>query len=351
VGLPLNQMELAGEVPLPESASFVEATEPFRRELMAHCYRMLGSLHDAEDLVQETYVRALQSYSRFESRSTVRTWLYRIATNACLSALSHGSRRYLPSGLGGPEPDPAAFPRPAAPEVNWLEPIPDARVTRDSEDPANIAAHREGLRIALIASLQYLPVRQRSVLILRDVLAFSAAEVADMLGTTTASVKSTLQRARARLRELSLVVDDVGDLVEPEARALLEKYIAAFEGADVLALERLLCRDATLEATPVKTWFAGKRTCVPYLGLRVLGAPGDWRMLPTSANGQPAAAAYVRDAGGVYRAYGVVVLTCTSEGIAKIYSFGDPSLVAAFEFPADLEHTVGTAARFTQMDR
>ena len=164
---------------------------------------MLGSIQDAEDLVQETYLRAWRSYGGFEGRSSVRTWLYQIATNRCLTELAKHSRRMLPSGLCDPEPDPGANLEAAGTEVNWLQPVPDAMVTPDSADPAAIVAAREGLRLALIASLQYLPPRQRAVLVLRDVLAFPATEVAVMLGTTTASVKSALQRARARLEELA----------------------------------------------------------------------------------------------------------------------------------------------------
>lgn len=174
-------------------AEFVGDTEPFRRELLAHCYRMLGSVQDAEDLVQETYLRAWRSYGGFEGRSSVRTWLYQIATNACLTELSRRGRRMLPAGLYAAEQDPGAYPEPAGQEVRWLEPVPDALVTQDSADPAAIVAAREGLRLALIASLQYLPPRQRAVLVLRDVLAFPAAEVAVMLGTSTVSVKSALQ--------------------------------------------------------------------------------------------------------------------------------------------------------------
>ncbi len=192
---------------MPDSAAFVQETEPLRRELFAHCYRMLGSVHDAEDLVQETYLRAWRSYDGFEGRSSVRTWLYQIATNACLTALARRSRRALPSGLYDPEPDPGAFPEEAGPEAAWLEPVPDAMAARDPADPAAIVAARAGLRLALIASLQYLPPRQRAVLVLRDVLDFPAAEVAVMLGTTTASVKSALARARARLEELAPASD------------------------------------------------------------------------------------------------------------------------------------------------
>jgi len=319
---------------VPDSAVFVRDTEPFRRELLAHCYRMLGSIQDAEDLVQETYLRAWRSYGGFEGRSSVRTWLYQIATNGCLTALARHSRRMLPSGRYGPEPDPATYPEEAGPEVSWLQPAPDAMVTPDSADPAAIVAAREGLRLALIASLQYLPPRQRAVLVLRDVLAFPAAEVAVMLGTTTASVKSALQRARARLSELDLAAGQITEPTAPQARALLDQYIAAFENADAAALERLLTEDATLEATPMRTWFAGRKTCIPFLRDHLLGSPGDWRMLATRANGQPAAAVYARGQDGNYQPYGICVLTVTSAGIRRVSSFADPSLVTVFGFRA-----------------
>jgi RNA polymerase sigma-70 factor (ECF subfamily) len=224
----------------------------------------------------------------------------------------------------------------AATEVTWLQPAPDAMVIADSADPAAIVAAREGLRLALIASLQYLPPRQRAVLVLRDVLAFPATEVAVMLGTTTASVKSALQRARARLSELALADGQITEPTAPRARALLDQYIAAFENADAAALERLLTEDATLEATPLRTWFAGRDTCVPFLRNHLLGSPGDWRMLATSANGQPAAAAYIRDQHGNYQPYGICVLTVTSAGIRRIASFGDPRLVTVFGFGPDV---------------
>jgi RNA polymerase sigma-70 factor, ECF subfamily len=321
---------------VPDSAGFVQDTEPFRRELLAHCYRMLGSIQDAEDLVQETYLRAWRSYGGFEGRSSVRTWLYQIATNACLTELARHSRRILPSGLYDPEPDPGAYPDEAGTEVSWLQPVPDAMVTPDSADPAVIIAAREGLRLALIASLQYLPPRQRAVLVLRDVLAFRASEVAVMLGITTVSVKSALQRARARLRELALAAGQVTEPTAPRARALLDQYIAAFENADAAALERLLTEDAIIEATPMRTWFTGRKTCVPFLRHHTLGSPGDWRMLATSANGQPAAAAYTRDQHGNYQPYGICVLTVTDAGVRRISSFGDPRLVTVFGFRPDM---------------
>jgi RNA polymerase sigma-70 factor, ECF subfamily len=317
---------------LPDSSAFVTDTEPFRRELLAHCYRMLGSVADAEDQVQETYLRAWRSYGGFEGRSSLRTWLYQIATNACLSALARPRPRLLPSGLGDPEPDAGTVPELAGPQVSWLQPIPDAMLTPDGADPAVIAAARDGVRLALIASLQYLPPRQRAVLILRDVLAFPAAEVAFMVGTTTASVKSALQRARARLRELAPVADEITEPTEPQARALLTAYMTAFENADIAALERLLLRDATLEAPPFGTWFAGRQTCLACLRNYVVRSPGDWRMLATSANGQPAAAGWLRDEKGAYQPYGIVVLTVSGDGIRRVVSFGDPGLVAVFGF-------------------
>ena len=320
---------------MPDSATFVADTEVFRRELLAHCYRLLGSVTDAEDLVQETYLRAWRSYDGFEGRSSVRTWLYQIATNACLTELARHSRRLLPSGLGEPESDPEAFPAAGGPEVSWLQPVPDALVTPYSADPAAVITARESLRLALIASLQYLTPQQRAVLVLRDVLAFRAAEVSLMLGTTTAAVKSTLQRARARLKEVSPSVGQLAEPTAPAARVLLDEYIAAFENADAAALERLLRYDATLEATPFRTWFSGRKTCMPFLRDRVLGSPGDWRMLPTSANGQPAAVCYNRGPNGEYQPYGVVVLSVTSEGVRQVRSFGDPRLVTVFGFRPD----------------
>jgi RNA polymerase sigma-70 factor, ECF subfamily len=317
---------------VPDSTAFVQDTESFRRELLAHCYRMLGSVHDAEDLVQETYLRAWRSYGDFEGRSSVRTWLYRIATNACLTALARPARRLLPSGLCDAEPDPERPPDLAGPGVAWLEPVPDALVTPESADPAAIVAAREGIRLALIASLQYLPPRQRAVLVLRDVLDFPAAEVAVMLGTTTVSVKSALQRARAQLEQVAPAADQITEPAVPQARALLDQYMAAFENADAAALQRLLVADAILEATPLRTWFAGRTTCVPFLRNHVLGSAGDWRMLATSANGQPAAVTYSRDRSGNWQPYGVCVLTVTGAGIRRITSFGDPGLVTVFGF-------------------
>ena len=316
------------------SDEFISRSERYRPELIAHCYRMLGSLADAEDAVQETYVRAWRSFGSFEARSSERTWLYRIATNTCLTALQRRPRRVLPSGLGAPSDDPSAPPGPAETAVPWLQPFPDAMLSADADDPAAIVATRDSVRLALIASLQYLPSRQRAVLILRDVLAWPAADVAELLGMSVAAVKSALQRARARLSEAAPAADQVSELTEPQHRELLDRYIAAFQNADAAALERLLREDATLEAPPLRTWYSGIKFCMPYLAAHVLGSPGHWRMLPARANGQPAVAAYYRGSDGGYRPYGIAVLTATAGGISRITAFGDPALVTAFGFPA-----------------
>ncbi len=334
-----DRADHAGEgLPVPAGrgmSDFIRDTEPFRRELLAHCYRMLGSAHDAEDVVQETYLRAWRGYRQFENRSSVRTWLYRIATNACLTALAHGSRRVLPSGLGGPTDDPGSEPVPA-PDVPWLQAIPDAWVT---DDPAAVVTSRENLRLALVASLQHLAAQPRAVLLLRDVLAFPAADVAAMLDISLAAVKSALQRARARLREVAPSADEVVEPTEPRARELLEKYMTAFENADTTLLAEALRHDAALEMVGSRTWFSGRASCLPFLA-GVVGVQGDWRMIAIAANGQPAAAAYRRDEDGVLRAFGIATLDVTASGIARIVVFGDPGLVTLFGLPLIFEAAI-----------
>jgi RNA polymerase sigma-70 factor (ECF subfamily) len=311
---------------------FMLETEPYRRELRAHCYRMLGSVEEAEDVLQETYLRAWRAYRRFEGRSSVRVWLYRIATNACLTALQHGERRMLPSSLATPSDNPDADAGPAAPHVRWLDPIPDALITPESENPSAIAVTRASVRLAMIASLQHLPSRQRAVLILRDVLDVPAAEVAQMLDMSSAAVKSALQRARARIEQVAPQAEELAEPTEAKALALLDQYIAAFEQADLALLERVLRTDAALEMTSSGTWFAGNRNCLRFIR-RFLVSPGVYRMLPTRANGQPAAAAYRRNKKGVHEAFALVVLTTTTTGIARITLFSDLRLFPTFGFP------------------
>jgi RNA polymerase sigma-70 factor (ECF subfamily) len=320
----------------PGSAEFVLLADQFRPELLVHCYRMLGSVQDAEDQVQETLLRAWRSYGSFEGRSSLRTWLYRIATNACLRAMENRERRPLPSGLGAPQDDPARPVPPRAPEVTWLEPFPDALLRPESADPAAVAAARSGLRLALIAALQRLPARQRTVLILRDVLGWRAAEVAGLLDVSVTAVNSALQRARAKLRQAVPVADQIREPSGDADRAILDRYAAAIENADVAALVELLNEDATLEMPPMTAWFRGRTNVGGFLGTQVLTTPGVFTAVPAAANGQPALALYRRAADGTRRAYCVQVLTLRGSRIAGIVAFLDPGLFPAFGLPAEL---------------
>src|SRR5690242_19715507 len=314
------------------STNFTDLTSPFRGELLAHCYRMLGSVDEAEDLVQETYLRAWRSFGGFEGRSSVRTWLYRIATNACLTALERRGRRPLPSGLAGPatDPDIALVP---APEVPWLQPVPDALLAGAGEDPASAVAARAGIRLALVAAQQYLSARQRAVLILRDVLEWPAAEVAGLLGTTTTAVNSALRRARAQMAQALPAEDEVAEPVEAEQRAQLDRFAAAFENADMRALTALLRDEVVLEMPPVLTWFSGRDAVERFMASHLLTAPGAFRMEAVTANGQPALAAYHRVDDGAYRAHAVVVPAITTTGISRIVIFIQPGLFAGFHLP------------------
>jgi RNA polymerase sigma-70 factor, ECF subfamily len=311
---------------VPVQEDFIELAAPFRAELIAHCYRMLGSVHDAEDLVQETFVRGWRGYEGFEGRASLRTWLYRIATTACLRALENGVRRVLPAGLGAGSVDPDAALGDGA-GYHWLEPIPD------SLTPETTVAARQSLRLALITAMQELPARQRAVLILRDVVQFSAAEVAGLLETTPAAVNSALQRAHSHLAKAGLTEDDVSEPEDAERRHLLDRYCAALERADVDALTEVLLADIRLEMPPLPVWFTGREAVVRFLARRAITNAGDLVMVPTAANAQPAVAEYRRDSDGVMRAHSIHVLTIGSGGIAAMIVFLDPSLFTAFGLP------------------
>jgi RNA polymerase sigma-70 factor (ECF subfamily) len=315
------------------SEDFARQAGPYRRELLAHCYRMLGSVQDAEDQVQETLLRAWQAYGDFQGRSSLRTWLYRIATNACLRAIENRARRPLPSGLGAPGDDPG-LPLPAERgEVPWLEPVPSALLPAD---PAATVAERAGTRLALIAALQYLPGRARAVLILRDVLGWRAAEVAEVLGTTTGAVNSLLQRARRQLTQAAPEQDLLREPGSPADRDLLDRFAAAFERADVAGLVRLLTDGVVLEMPPQPAWFAGRDAVGAFLAARVLTAPGRFTMVPVSANGGPAWASYVLGPDGVRRAHGIHLLDLVPAGVARITAFNDPALFRWFGLPPAL---------------
>jgi RNA polymerase sigma-70 factor, ECF subfamily len=295
--------------------------EPYRGELVAYCYRMLGSFHEAEDVVQETMLRAWKARDRYDdARASVRTWLYRIATNVCLTALEGRARRPLPSGLGAPSDDPGAPLTPAL-DVPWLQPFPDSRFD---------AEVRADLRLALVAAMQVLPARQRAVLVLREVLEFSAAEVAAQLGTTVPAVNSALQRARAALSH----VRDVGEVTEPDdpqVRAVIQRYVRAFEAADVPALVRLLTDEVVLEMPPVPLWYRGSGDYGLFMD-RVfeMRGPG-WGMRQLTANGQPALAAYAPEPAGGYRLHTLQVFTVTAGRVAHNVVFADPGVFEAFD--------------------
>jgi RNA polymerase sigma-70 factor, ECF subfamily len=316
---------------VPAQEDFIEQAAPFRAELIAHCYRMLGSVHDAEDLVQETYLRGWRGYQAFEERAALRTWLYRIATTACLRALENRARRVLPAGLGDSSPDPDTNLDGGAGAHQWLEPIPDTRVFATPEDTVTA---RHSVRLAVMTALQELPARQRAVLILRDVVQFSAAEVAELLETTPASVNSSLQRARARLAEVSPTEDDAVEPDDAQRRELLDRYCAAFENADMAALTALLRSDVKLEMPPLPVWFTGREVVMEFLAARAFTQAGDIAMVPTAANAQPAVAEYRRAADGVMRAHSIHVLTAGAGRVAAITVFLDPALFATFDLPS-----------------
>lgn len=312
---------------MPAQEDFVEQAAPFRGELIAHCYRMLGSVHDAEDLVQETYLRGWRGYPAFEERAALKTWLYRIATTACLRALENRARRVLPMGVGDGSIDPDADFDARAGAHAWLEPIPDAMMFKSPEDDVTA---KQSVRLAVMTALQELPARQRAVLILRDVVQFSAAEVAELLETTPAAVNSSLQRARAHLAELSPAEEGMSEPGDAERRELLDRYCAAFENADMAALTALLQADVKLEMPPMPVWFTGRDAVLRFLAGRALAAPGDIVMIPTAANAQPAVAEYRRAADGALRAHSIHVLTTGVSGIVGITVFLDAGLFSTF---------------------
>jgi RNA polymerase sigma-70 factor (ECF subfamily) len=328
---------MGGCVNITVDADFDAAAAPFRHELVVHCYRMLGSVDDAEDVAQETLIRAWKARDRYdEERASLRTWLYRIATNACLTALETRPRRPLPSGLGAASDDPDT---PLVPDfaVPWLQPLPAGYLRRDLADPLERAAERDGVRLALVAAMQFLPPRQRAVLVLRDVLQFSAAEVAGQLETSTAAVNSALQRARAAI---TAAAPQENALARPDDRAVretIERYIRAFESADVDALVTLLTEDAILEMPPVPLWYAGRVNYGRFIA-RIFAMRGSgWRMIPAEANGQPALAAYCPDDAGALRLHTLQVLTVTSRGIAHNVVFQDLRVFETFQLAKFLE--------------
>ncbi|NLT54185.1 MAG: sigma-70 family RNA polymerase sigma factor [Actinomycetales bacterium] len=320
---------------------FAAVTDPLRGELIAHCYRMLGSVQDAEDQVQETYLRAWRAFGSFEGRSSVRTWMYRIATRTCLTALEQRARRPLPTGLGAPSADPTGV-LDRRPELPWLEPLPDALVASPGTDPAAVTETREGIRLAFVAALQHLTPLQRAVLILRDVLAFSAAETAETLGVTVPSANSALQRARAGLDRLrdggTQEARDGSGALGLRERDLLDRYMRAFANYDTEAVVALLTEDVTWEMPPFTGWYQGPSAVGALIRTRCPArGPDDLRLLPTAANGQPACAVWLRGEDGVHHAFQLHVLdvATTPDGpaVRHVACFFDVALFRAFGLP------------------
>jgi RNA polymerase sigma-70 factor, ECF subfamily len=306
--------------------------EQHRRELTGYCYRMLGSGFDAEDAVQETMVRAWRGLDRFEGRAALRSWLYRIATNVCLDMLSASQRRARPMDLGPASTANSSVGAPLS-ETTWLDPVPDSRVLPEGGDPAELAIARETIRLAFVAALQHLAPRQRAVLILREVLSWSASEVAELLGTTVASVNSALQRARATLAAVNGTPTDTLRPMDKEQLALLARYVDAFERYDLDSLTSLLHEDATLSMPPLSLWLRGHADIREWMLGTGSGCRGS-RLVPVVANGTPAF--------GQYRPTGpwaLVVIEMSAGRIVGLNSFLDTErLFPLFGLPPQLEN-------------
>jgi RNA polymerase sigma-70 factor (ECF subfamily) len=316
----------------PAAAELAGQLEQHRKELTAFCYRMLASVHDAEDAVQETFVRAWRGADRFEGRSALRSWLYRIATNVCLDLLNGKERRARPMDLG-PAREPVEANLSVLPEVTWIEPIPDGRVLSDG-DPAEVAVARETIRLAFVAALQHLPPRQRAVLILCEVLRWQASEVAELLETSVASVNSALQRARATLERAEAPATTRAD-VDPD---LLARYVSAFEAYDMEALTALIQEDATQSMPPFDLWLRGRDDIFTWWLGPGIGCKGSRVVPTTSANGSPAFGQYKPAEGGGYEPWALQVLEIEDGRIVELSFFLDTdTLFPLFDLPARLD--------------
>jgi RNA polymerase sigma-70 factor (ECF subfamily) len=325
-----------------DQEGFGRLLERFRGELQAHCYRLMGTLADAEDMVQEAFLRAWRGRGTFEGRATFRAWLYRIATHTCLDALRRRPRRVVPrtrepaSSLATPIPD-------SVTEPIWLEPYPDDLLRSNDHTPEAHAAVRESISLAFITALHLLPPRQRAVLLLRDVLDWRADEVAALLDMSTAAVKSALHRARTTLAERGYAQEVPASAQAQVSSVQLARYVRAWEAADIPALLQLLKDDATFSMPPIPAWYQGRETIRDLVGRTVFSgeARGRWRLRPTRANGQPAFGLYRQAAPGVYQAYGIQVLTFDGAAqdaplVADIITFRVPTLFPRFALPSTL---------------
>lgn len=335
-----TEAELAAAAQAGDADAFAQLAERFRAQLQLHCYRMLGSREDAEDLVQETLLRAWSRRATYAGRSTFRAWLYGIATNACIDVLRRRPRRVLPPDVAAAA-DPAVPPQPAA-DLPWLDPYPDDLIDEAELGPESAAITRETTELAFLAAIQHLPPRQRAVLILRDVMDWPAKQVAAALETTVASVNSALQRAHATMAG-HLPADDHASgsarSVTERERALLDGMIAAWERADASALAALLREDARLVMPPTPSWYDGRAAIAAFFAGYAFGpnSAGRFRALPTAANRQPALAVYMSEPGGGQRnPFALIVLRVQDDAVAEMTLFGKPRLFATYGLPAAL---------------
>lgn len=300
--------------------------EEHRRAVIVHCYRFLGSLHDAEEATQEAFLKAWRNWSGFEGKSSVKTWLYTIATRVCLDMIDKRKRRISPVSAG-PAADPGSPPAGGPNDISWLEPLPGDYLTDESLDPAAAYSSAESVKLAFIAALQTLPARQRAVLILRDVLAWSAAETADALDMSLGAANSALHRARQTVTEQAGDRDPVAqqDPDDPKLIRLLEAYLRAWQRDDIDGLVATLQADVRLAMPPSVSWYSGRDDVAGFLGSFVL-PQGTYSLVPTTANGQPAFETIVRGPDGIDRPAGMQVLTVDAEGVSAIDFFLDPAM-------------------------
>ncbi|WP_329423692.1 RNA polymerase subunit sigma-70 [Streptosporangium sp. NBC_01495] len=322
-----------------DDAAFTRLVEPLRRELHAHCYRMLGSTHDADDALQDALLRAWRALARFEGRSSLRSWLYTVATRTCLDIAAARGRRALPVDLG-PSSERVVLGDPPLTDVAWLSPYPDAGLTDAPAGPDTRYEQREAVELAFVAALQHLPGNQRAALLLFEVLGFSAAEIATTMDTTTTSVNSALARARKVVadkvfpRTQQLTLRKIGDA---RVREIVAGYSSALERGDADALVALLTEDVTWSMPPMAHWYRGLEAVTDFAVRVPLTSCGSWRHLPTSANGQPAVGGYRWDAAAaVHRAWAINVFTLRGERIAEVTSFVGPDHFVFFGLPASL---------------
>jgi len=336
----VREQELLAAATSGREDAFAALVEPFRRELLAHCYRMLGSHADAEDALQDCLLRAWRGLARFEGRSSLRSWLYRIATNACLRAIERRPTRVSPIEYSSAW-DPQSGPADSVSDPIWLEPFPDEMLgLAGTAGPDVRYEERESIELAFIAALQHLPARQRAVLILRDVLGFSARETAAVLEMTPISIDSALQRAHKSVDERlpsQTQQETLRQLGDDELGQLVERYVAAWERNDVDAVVSMLAEDAKMAMPPLPNWYGNRADIEAFLRANPLAGVKRWRILATSANGQPAVAGYVwDDVAGAYLPYGLTVLSFRAGKIDEIMAFLTPDVFSRFDLPASI---------------